>query len=114
MRISDWSSDVCSSDLAANTLYGMNFDGKNYFFVADTAGVLVAHPTRQEQIGQNMLKQEDPVARNNYQTFLDAEKSNPYLEGYSESLGRRPGSKVNDAVKQIGRASCRERVGQYV
>ncbi|HEY9550057.1 MAG TPA: methyl-accepting chemotaxis protein [Kiloniellaceae bacterium] len=84
---------------AANTLYGMNFDGKNYFFVADTAGVLVAHPTRQEQIGQNMLKQEDPVARNNYQTFLDAEKSNPYLEGYSESLGRRPGSKVNDAVK---------------
>src|SRR3546814_4441777 len=48
MRISDWSSDVCSSDL---------------------------------------------------ETFLAAEKANPYLEGYSEALGRRPGSKVNDAVK---------------
>src|SRR3546814_7265690 len=40
---------------AKNTLYGMNFDGKNYFFVVDTDGVLVAHPTRQEQIGQNMV-----------------------------------------------------------
>src|SRR3546814_13949643 len=60
---------------AKNTLYGMNFDGKNYFFVVDTDGVLVAHPTRQEQIGQNMVKQEDP---------------------------------------EIGRASCRERVCQYV
>src|SRR3546814_12947247 len=81
---------------AKNTLYGMNFDGKNYFFVVDTDGVLVAHPTRQEQIGQNMVKQEDPVARKNYETFLAAEKANPYLDGYSEALGRRPGSKVKD------------------
>src|SRR3546814_16436605 len=66
---------------AKNTLYGMNFDGKNYFFVVDTDGVLVAHPTRQEQIGQNMVKQEDPVARKNYETFLAAEKANPYQIG---------------------------------
>src|SRR3546814_17492232 len=60
---------------------------------------IFAHPTRQEQIGQNMVKQEDPVARKNYETFLAAEKANPYLDGYSEALGRRPGSKVNNAVK---------------
>src|SRR3546814_14214589 len=46
-----------------------------------------------------MVKQEDPVARKNYETFLAAEKANPYLDGYSEALGRRPGSKVNNAVK---------------
>src|SRR3546814_13115078 len=92
---------------AKDTLYGLNFDGKNYFFVVDTEGVLVAHPTRQEQIGQSMVKQEDPVARKNYETFLAAEKANPYLEGYSEALGRRPGSKVNDAVR-----SAERRVGK--
>src|SRR3546814_10734112 len=115
MRISDWSSDVCSSDLklklrglvesavnvvnlyskmeadgtltpeearrqAKNTLYGMNFDGKNYFFVVDTDGVLVAHPNRQEQIGLNMVKQEDPVARKNYETFLAAAHATPTLD----------------------------------
>src|SRR3546814_4397763 len=31
--------------------------------------------------------------------FRSAEKANPYLDGYSEALGRRPGSKVNNAVK---------------
>src|SRR3546814_10087802 len=44
---------------AKNTLYGMNFDGKNYFFVVATDGVLVAHPTRQEQIGQKLGRSEE-------------------------------------------------------
>lgn len=88
-----------AQEQAKQALYSMNFDGKNYFFVVDIDGVLVAHPTRQEQIGQNMLKAEDPVARGNYQGFISAVKTHSHLEGYSESLGRRPGSKVNDAMK---------------
>src|SRR3546814_13684517 len=50
---------------AKDTLYGLNFEGKNYFFVVDTVGVLVAPPTRQAQIGQSMVNKEDPVARKN-------------------------------------------------
>ena len=84
---------------AVATINGMAFDGKNYFFVFDTDGLLVWHPTRQEQIGMNMLKLEDPQARGNYELFHAAAKANPFLEGFSESLGRRPNSKVNDALK---------------
>ncbi|MGD1876070.1 MAG: methyl-accepting chemotaxis protein [Kiloniellaceae bacterium] len=84
---------------AITALAGMNFDGKNYFFVFNTDGVLVWHPTRQEQIGVNMLKLDNAQARHNYELFLGAANNNPNLEGYSESLGRRPGSKVNDALK---------------
>ena len=84
---------------AVTALAGMNFDGKNYFFVFDNDGLLVWHPTRQEQIGQNMLKLDNAQARHNYELFHGAANNNPNLEGYSESLGRRPGSKVNDALK---------------
>jgi len=92
-------SEEAAKKAAVEALGGMTFDGKNYFFVFDNNGVLVWHPTRQEQIGQNMLKLEDPQARSNYETFHRATNGNAFLEGYSESLGRRPGSKVNDAMK---------------
>jgi methyl-accepting chemotaxis protein len=84
---------------AINALSGLNFDGGNYFFVFDRKGALVWHPTRKEQIGQNMLTQQDAQARANYVNFAAAVSANPYLQGFSESLGRRPGSKVNDALK---------------
>src|SRR3546814_19151677 len=77
---------------AKNTLYGMKFDGKNYYFVVDTDGVLVAHPTRPEQIGQNTVQQKDPVARKNYEHFLAAEKANHNLKGYSKAPGRPDGT----------------------
>jgi len=86
-----------SAALAA--VAGMTFDGKNYFFIFDTDGVLVWHPTRQEQIGVNMLKLDDPQGRKNYEIFHAAATGNGFLQGFSESLGRRPGSKVNDALK---------------
>ena len=84
---------------AITALSGMNFDSGNYFFVFDRKGALVWHPTRKEQIGQNMLTQENAQARSNYVTFHDVASSSPYLQGFSQSLGRRPGSKVNDAQK---------------
>jgi methyl-accepting chemotaxis protein len=80
-------------------LASMSFDDGNYFFVADTDGVLVWHPTRQEQIGTNLLQAESEGTRNNYTGFLDAAKSQPYLEGFFESLGRRPGSKELNSPK---------------
>src|SRR3546814_2337550 len=71
MRISDWSSDVCSSDLA------------------DT--VLVVHPDGLSQIESGGREV----------------KSGPSAIGEVKSID------LGDRV-EIGRASCRERVCQYV
>src|SRR3546814_2944635 len=79
MRISDWSSDVCSSDLAAN---GRRHGGR----------VRNAHP--------------GPRRVHGFAGTLRAWQS-----GAKDSRGRRVLPKGQD---QIGRASCRERVCQYV
>jgi methyl-accepting chemotaxis protein len=84
---------------AVTAIAGMNFDGENYFFVFGNDGKLVWHPTRQEQLGENMLAQGDPKGRAIYELFHRTANAHTYLEGYSESVGRRPGSKVNDALK---------------
>src|SRR3546814_3221585 len=89
LRISDWSSDVCSSDLIAQQLadaFGQNFD---YTSVANGpsavsttfsgyAGVILSFNASQTAAADSAL---------NYQTFF---------------------------FEEIGRASCRERVCQYV
>ena len=80
---------------AVNALASFHFDGKNYFFIFDRNGVLVWHPTRKDDIGKNLLQ--DAKARTNYEAFLTATTSNPYLDGFSQIMGRRPGSKVNEA-----------------
>ena len=84
---------------AIETLGGLNFDGKNYFFVFDTDGLLVWHPTRAGGEGTNMLTEGKESTRTLYGLFHDAAVSSPHLEGYSEAYGRRPGSDVNDALK---------------
>jgi len=84
---------------AVSTLAALNFDGKNYFFVFSEDGKLVWHPTRSDQIGKNMFKPGDPNASGNYRKYYNAVAANPPLEGFSQSLGRRPGSKVNDTLK---------------
>src|SRR3546814_10462282 len=77
MRISDWSSDVCSSDLAAR--------------------VLLALGPRVREIGSEQWSSGLP-------------------DGLAKALARAlPQVRWHDISGQkIGRASCRERVGQYV
>src|SRR3546814_18219626 len=93
MRISDWSSDVCSSDLATS-MVGVplpeaavalaSFTGlKRRFEVAGTAGDV----TVIDDFGHNPAKIAATLA----------------------ALHAFPGR-----LLEIGRASCRERVGQYV
>src|SRR3546814_13444073 len=91
MRISDWSSDVCSSDLKTATRWSSSF-GKT------------THPGK-------------PVA-----------KGPPWRSGGHERLGpghplpvdrnqrrcRVGSSRQSGRIREIGRASCRERVCQYV
>src|SRR3546814_7976902 len=80
MRISDWSSDVCSSDLAGIFAHGPDAIGK---LILETAARL-----------------------NYYPAFVWA-PVNPYILEGIKTLSY-------EIVAQIGRASCRERVCQYV
>src|SRR3546814_2065693 len=78
MRISDWSSDVCSSDLT------------------------VAAVWRQEKMADE-AKRIGMLGKELYER----------LAGAAGSL-KKLGNRLNGAVAEIGRASCRERVCQYV
>jgi len=84
---------------ALEALAATHFDGKNYFFVFGRDGILRMHPTRKDDIGTNMFELKDPQGRANYQGYAEAAKTMPALEGFSQFLGRRPGSTVNDTPK---------------
>src|SRR3546814_11658330 len=103
MRISDWSSDVCSSDLRGS-LYGREadrVDGKP--FLERSAGD--RHQFRFIVAPEDGAQYDDltPVVR---RLMVQAEKD----------LGTRLDWVAVDHFNtgQIGRASCRERVCQYV
>src|SRR3546814_6594371 len=78
MRISDWSSDVCSSDL----FYCVTWLGERV--VADIRKAVYAHVLRLSPI------------------FFESTRTGEVL------------SRLTTDTEQIGRASCRERVCQYV
>src|SRR3546814_19320705 len=95
MRISDWSSDVCSSDLivgagnAVNLTDGLDGLATMPVIIASVAFMLIAYI----------------VGRADYATYLGI----PHVPGAGDLtilLGAIIGA------GQIGRASCRERVGQ--
>src|SRR3546814_10276687 len=86
MRISDWSSDVCSSDLE-------KFSGKRWTIPAK----VYARPL-ELFVGRKL-------SRDDFLTELDA------LGYRRESVANGPGAA---SVNEIGRASCRERVCEYV
>src|SRR3546814_10577372 len=83
MRISDWSSDVCSSDL---------LDGRIGLVDQDFSGV--------DQLGD--------VMRRDRGRHADRDPS----RAIGEQIGEQAGKDLR--LFQIGRASCRERVCQYV
>src|SRR3546814_4364646 len=93
MRISDWSSDVCSSDLV------------NYS--ASKAGVIGAAKALAVELGKRRITV-NCVAPGLIDTdMLDAELP------IEEMLKMVPAQRMG-TPEEIGRASCRERVCQYV
>src|SRR3546814_6334003 len=82
MRISDWSSDVCSSDLFSRHRTTRNADGREAFAMAHAILAL----------DQQALGGADKACK-------------PAVE---------PGSRCGAEASEIGRASCRARVCQYV
>src|SRR3546814_19427896 len=92
MRISDWSSDVCSSDLV-------------YMVTGSPGGSTIISTVMQSIVnvvafGMNM------------QQAVDAPRM--HMQWLPDLIAVEPGLLTPDAqAKQIGRASCRERVCQY-
>src|SRR3546814_15621143 len=102
MRISDWSSDVCSSDLPAVWIdVSLREQAQIAGYTVVDAGTVVATHLNHlmHRHGGNLL------GRQEVQQLLDhVGKEAPKL---IEDL-------VPKTISQIGRASCRERVCQYV
>src|SRR3546814_5696873 len=100
MRISDWSSDVCSSDLEA------------VWTAADVADALA-------EAGQQLLLAHDLVAFELQATQVpvgegaEEEVAPPFGKGLAAVEGHAAGRDGGHPV-EIGRASCRERVCRYV
>src|SRR3546814_16701817 len=112
MRISDWSSDVCSSDLVAELGIGnaVQFAGR-----VDVAQWL----PRIDLIVLTSLSEAQPLvileggACGVPVVAPDVGSCREMIEGRTPTVDR-PGGIVTELVNQIGRASCRERVCQYV
>src|SRR3546814_3447137 len=88
MRISDWSSDVCSSDLLMDRRKDMIISGGFNIYPSDLEGVLREHPAI-------------------YDVAVVGVPSDDWGETPVAFVVLAPG-------KEIGRAACRERVCQYV
>src|SRR3546814_6822331 len=102
MRISDWSSDVCSSDLVFGPdqpviLQLLDLPQAQ----AAVRGVVMELEDCAFPLLAGVVVTDDPAT-----AFRDADAA--FL------VGSRPRSKGMERRDQIGRASCRERVCQYV
>src|SRR3546814_16106233 len=96
MRISDWSSDVCSSDLLGSLLLGPAL-GRGYVLSYDMVWV------PDLALRTDFLGVDSALPR--------AVPSDAVVSVLDELV---PGMLLQKLVLQIGRASCRERVCQYV
>src|SRR3546814_13421216 len=103
MRISDWSSDVCSSDLVWPVLVQ-----------GEGAAQQVAAAIR----GFNALPEQGRLPRPDLLIVARGGGSLEDLWAFNEEIVVRAAAEsaipLISAVGQIGRASCRERVCQYV
>src|SRR3546814_20693519 len=102
MRISDWSSDVCSSDLPIAPLSTTNMDSLSLASDADPDRV-AAHPRVQRVPAKDITLF---IRRD----FLNDEECASLIARIEAN--RRPSTTAD--ANEIGRASYRERVFQYV
>src|SRR3546814_20753579 len=122
MRISDWSSDVCSSDLAGR--FGSLFTGANYAAAKgaiQAMTVQIAHEFGPMGITCNAVCP-GVILTERVDRLLASRQTPQQRRQIIETIPVRRHGKVDDvaasiaflAANEIGRASCRERVCQYV
>src|SRR3546814_14243689 len=123
MRISDWSSDVCSSDLGNIANGTITIDVVDDVpTAADDAGLSVAEDGA--DIGGNVLTNDTPgadgatltsVTIGGVTTAINAVGTTNVSGAFGAYTFTAAGAwTFNPSTNQIGRASCRERVCQYV
>src|SRR3546814_13233966 len=96
MRISDWSSDVCSSDLAVPGYDGTSLPQGAYF----------DNPERMEAEAAATKSSNEQ-----YRITTDADRTRPT---FSNAEILETTARATAVEREIGRASCRERGGQYL
>ncbi|ABC23260.1 methyl-accepting chemotaxis protein [Rhodospirillum rubrum] len=82
-------------------LTSITYGKGNYFIVLRSDGVLLMHPTRQNQVGTNVLEGSDAVAKELYGTLIPLAMRNGEKGDFHTSMGRRPGSTVNNSPKMF-------------
>src|SRR3546814_18788289 len=110
MRISDWSSDVCSSDLDNSRCYRLSEAERVAHgddVVADLQQVRVAQGQSHEVVGRDL---DDGDVRPRVRTDLPTLQAATVAHGDGDLVSLLP----HVVVGKLGRASCRERVCQYV
>src|SRR3546814_12491684 len=100
MRISDWSSDVCSSDLTGVTFVPSLIETPHLGLIVIGLGMTIRPNIFLDTISLSLPKRPDdrPVACPLY-----------VIPGQHT-----PGGRPHESGREIGRASCRDRVCQYV
>src|SRR3546814_18287333 len=110
MRISDWSSDVCSSDLGKRQA-GQSFSGQR---LADAISKIDSIRCKKTVIMIDVIQTGVDLSQYGFEQTLDLGIT--FLAGSGKlgviSLGTRNRADTLP-LGQIGRASCRERVWQY-
>src|SRR3546814_21036364 len=119
MRISDWSSDVCSSDLNPLAL-GLIAAGGIWLLSDSDAKLSTLKPHRRSSSGNEDWDQHDGFHR----SYLDHMSKVQRIPDEDDLTFQRRRNyaradylmieRNHDEDEKIGRASCRERVCQYV
>src|SRR3546814_19048258 len=99
MRISDWSSDVCSSDLTSRTVAPAFANAK--------AGAVADNTKGRIQITEFSMQAQHIIAAASAATGLSDFGDPAALDGLERLV-------KSSNEEEIGRASCRERVWKYV
>src|SRR3546814_10247964 len=115
MRISDWSSDVCSSDLSAQAPGSPRRRASSAALDARRSAPSAAASTPVVVAGQREAGLARPLGLVHRligatEQGLQALARARIVEGHPE----RGAERMFGVAGEIGRASCRERVGQYV
>src|SRR3546814_11602402 len=121
MRISDWSSDVCSSDLTSAGIESVLRDRQIEFDKREEIALREISFGLFDGYADDELQEHFPLEHSWYQKHLAVEKSDGADGEFWAAMPMGESrAQVADRVKgvfgtiQIGRASCRERVWQYV
>src|SRR3546814_5874783 len=110
MRISDWSSDVCSSDLAlASSTNAMRRNGRWWPNIISASSARICPKAwRTGRRDVIVVERIDPDGGTAHRISI---RGHELIADMSAPDGHDAGPDPHD---QIGRASCRERVCQYV